>query len=82
MYLNAVNIGRTNVKVLSKVQIGSCHQSMFPDRVEEGATEFSAYSIQNGRLTIRFFNYPNMDGSPTGVLSEDLRQLEFTKDSQ
>jgi hypothetical protein len=82
MYLNAVNIGRTNVKVLSKVRIGSCHQSMFPDRVEEGATDFSAYSIQDGRLRIRFFNYPDMEGSRTGFLSENLRQLEFNKDSQ
>jgi len=75
-YLNAARINGTKVKVLGKVHVGSCFDSIEADGEAGNETDFSAYSVQGGKLAIRFLFYRGLM-TPTGVLSSDFRQLEF-----
>lgn len=81
LFLNALNLSQSKPRVVGKVKIGSCTESIFPEGIDEGPADYSAYSIRDGKLTIKFFNYKSMDGSPTAVLSKDFNQLEFTQSS-
>lgn len=81
-YLNAASIDGTRIKVLGKVHVGSCHESIYPDNEDGKEADFSAYSVQDGRLAIKFLSYPEMKNSPTGILSKDFRRLEFTQTTQ
>jgi hypothetical protein len=81
-YLNAVSIDGARIKVLGKVHVGSCYESIYLDNEEGKETDFSAYSVRDGRLAIKFLSYPEMKNSPTGILSKDFRQLEFSKTDQ
>lgn len=77
MYLNALRVEKSGAKVVGKIKIGSCFESIFPIGIDEGPADYSAYSVKDGRLSIKFFNYKKMDGYPTAVVSQDFRQLEF-----
>lgn len=81
-YLNAASIDGAKVKVLGKVHVGSCYESIYPDNEDGNETDFSAYSVHDGRLAIKFLNYPEMKNSPTGILSKDFRRLEFSQTTQ
>lgn len=81
-YLNAVSIDGARVKVLDKVHVGSCYESIYPDNEDGNETDFSAYSVHDGRLAIKFLNYPEMKNSPTGILSKDFHRLEFSQTAQ
>ncbi len=81
-YLNAASIDGVKIKVLGKVHVGSCYESIYPDNEDGKETDFSAYSVQDGRLAIKFLNYPEMKNSPTGMLSKDFRRLEFSQSAQ
>jgi hypothetical protein len=82
VFVNALSIREAKVKVLGKVQVESCSRSIFPAAMEGNETGFSAYSVQDGRLAIKFGNYPEIEGSPTGLLSSDFRQFEFSQIKQ
>ena len=82
VFVNALSITGAKVKVLGKVQVESCYRSIVPYKAEEEETGFSEYSVQDGRLAIRFRNYPDVEGRPTGLLSKDFRQLEFSQSAQ
>jgi len=82
VFVNALSIREAKVKVLGKVQVESCTRSIFPAAMEGDETGFSAYSVQDGRLSVRFSIYPEIEGSPTGILSGDFRQFEFTQNEQ
>ena len=75
-YLNAVSISGTKVKVLGKVHVGSCYEPIEPDGEAGNETDFSAYSVQDGKLAIKFLYYQGLM-DPIGVLSKDFQRLEF-----
>lgn len=79
VFVNALSISGAKVKVLGKVQVESCARSIFPAATEGEETDFSAYSVQDGGLAVKFGNYPEIEGSPTGLLSKDFRQFEFSQ---
>ncbi|WP_426344513.1 hypothetical protein ACN9MU_10015 [Pseudoduganella sp. R-32] len=81
VFINALSMSDAKVKMLGKVQIESCWRSIFPDHLEN-ASAFSAYSIRDGRLAVKFSSYPDVEGTPTGILSDDFRQLEFPQTEQ
>jgi len=79
VFVNALSISEAKVRVLGKVQVESCSRSIFPAAMEGEEADFSAYSVQDGRLAIKFGNYPEIEGSPTALLSRDYRQFEFSQ---
>lgn len=81
VFVNALSISGAKVKVLGKVQVESCSRSIVPDR-SGNETAFSPYLVLDGRLAVRFSNYPEIEGSPTGILSRDFRQFEFSQTGQ
>ena len=81
LFLNALKLSQSKPRVVGKVKIGSCTESIFPEGIDEGPADYSAYSVRDGKLIIKFFNYKSMDGSPTAALSKDFKQLEFTQSS-
>ncbi len=81
-YLNAVSIGDAKIKVLGKIHVGSCYESIYPDNENGKETDFFAYSVQDGRLAVRFLSYPEVKDSPTGILSKDSRRLEFPQSAR
>jgi hypothetical protein len=82
LYLNAIRLGKTSGKIIGRTKIGSCVDSIFPTGMDEGPTDYSAFSIKDGRLSIKFFNYKSMDASPIALLSHDFRRLEFGRPTE
>jgi hypothetical protein len=70
MYLHAIDLGRRPPRALGKVLVGSCRKDLYPEGMENGAADFSAYAIEDGRLRIHFL------GS-SATLSPTYRELEF-----
>lgn len=84
VFVNALSIGGAEARVLGKVQVESCSRSIFlaATEDEEEYADLSAYSVQDGKLAINFRNYPEIEGRPTGILSNDFRQFEFPQNEQ
>ena len=72
MYLHAIDLKRRPPRTMGKVLVGSCRKDLYPKGMESGATDFSAYSIEDGRLRIHFL------GS-SATLSPSYNELEFDK---
>lgn len=70
MYLHAVNVKKRPPRALGKVLVGSCWKDLYPEGMENGAADFSAYSVEHGRLRIHLLGR-------SATLSHTFDSLEF-----
>jgi hypothetical protein len=78
LYLNAANVSRSPARVLGRVKIGSCLESTTLYDMENGPYDFSSFSVQNGRLAIKFLLLKGELEKPTALLSDDFQALEVS----
>ncbi|WP_374584855.1 hypothetical protein [Pseudoduganella sp.] len=77
LYLIAVNVAKWPYKVIGRFNIGSCLDSTFLFDMENGPDDYSSFSIQEGKLIIKFLAYQGKRGAPSAILSDDFRSLEL-----
>jgi hypothetical protein len=52
MYLHAIDVSRRAPLRLGRVLVGSCWEDLYPKGIENGPEDFSAFSVENGRLRV------------------------------
>ncbi|MFZ6648930.1 hypothetical protein ACO0LO_24610 [Undibacterium sp. TJN25] len=76
VYLNSLDIGHQRVKLVSRILVASCLESIELDSGDK-APVFGAMSVVDGRLKMNFLAYKDKPGLASAFLSENFRQLEF-----
>ncbi len=75
LYLNAANVSHVSVRLLGRVNIGSCLESTTLLAMAEGAADFSSFSVTGGKLNLKFRALKGQIERQTAVLSDDFRSL-------
>ena len=75
MYLHAVDLNRRTPKQVGKTLVGSCWKDLYPAETPTGPSDFTDYSVENGRLRIRFLGR-------SASLSETYNELEFDNEKE
>lgn len=77
IFLNVLNIELDRPKLISKILVSSCAESIELKGSEEAGPNLKGFSISNGELKVHFLFYKNENGSRTATLSKDFKRLEF-----
>ncbi|MFC5479895.1 hypothetical protein [Massilia suwonensis] len=78
IFLNFLNIQhRMAPKVLSKILIGSCSESIEIMDQDLSSGILGRLFVIDKKLSLQFMNYPEIEGYPTASISTDLKHLEF-----
>jgi hypothetical protein len=70
MYLYAVDVSRRTPRQMGRVLVGSCWKNLYPDGVENGPEDFSAFSVENGALRVHLLGR-------SATLAGTLDRLDF-----
>lgn len=76
-YVNVVDVNMNPARRIAAILIGSCKKSIEIAGSEISQQNLSGFSVKDNKLSIKFLNYLDKEGSPTGTLSTDLKELVF-----
>lgn len=77
IYLHALDVKKTQPKVLSSVLVSSCEQSIELYDADIGSGKIGSMKTVNGYLRARFLYYRGDDERGHARLSADFKRLEF-----
>jgi hypothetical protein len=79
IYLNFLDTRAAIPKPRSRILIGSCDQSIELDDQDISTGSLGNIDLDEGKLSLHFLHYENMEGSPTASVSSDLTKLVFNQ---
>jgi hypothetical protein len=81
IYIEAVDVARAVPKPLGRILVHSCHQPVVLYGTDDGAKDYSSFSVRDGKLAIKFLSFGDHRDHPTAVLSDDFRSIEVINQS-
>lgn len=80
IFVVTVDVSRAPARRLGKVLIHSCREPVILLNTDGHASDYTSFSVRDGKLAMKFMVLHEHEGDPTAVLSDDFRSLQFVGD--